>query len=84
MKKLIEDKEKKMHRRECWVSHVRPRVDDDAIADLVYKCCDDDPKYRVGRTSNSTIVKFISEGSDVDAARLAGRASGYVAPGGEP
>ena len=38
MKKLIEDKEKKMHRRECWVSHIVPKVSDDTIADLVYEC----------------------------------------------
>ena len=73
-----------MHRRECRVSHVGPKVSEDTIADLVYECCNDDPQYRVGRTSNSTIVKFASEGSDVHAAKLAGRASGYVAPGGEP
>ena len=84
MKKLIEDKEKKMHRRECWVSHVGPRVDDDTIADLVYECCDDNPQYRVGRTSNSTIVKFTSEDSGVHAMQLTGRASGFAAPGGEP
>ena len=29
-------------------------------------------------------MKFISEGSDVHAARLSGHASEYVAPGGEP
>ena len=39
MKKIIKDKEKKMHRRECWVSHVGPRVSDDTIADLVDECC---------------------------------------------
>ena len=66
------------------VSHVGPRVSDDTIADLIDECCEDDPKYRVGRTSNSTIVKFVSEGGHTQAARLSGRAPLYVAPGGEP
>ena len=73
-----------MHRRECWVSHVGPRVSDDTIADLVDECCEDDPKYRIGHTSDSTIVKVVSEGGDIQAARLSSRAPSYVAPGGEP
>ena len=83
-KKIIEDKRKKMHRQECWVNHVGARVNEDTIAHLIDECCENDPRYRISYTSNSTIVKFISEGSDFQAAKLISRASSFVAPGGEP
>ena len=58
-------------------------MDDATIADLVDECCDDNARYRIWRTSNSTVVKFTSEDSVTHAVQLIGGASVYAAPGGE-